>query len=257
MPATKKTEHADFASAIAAAQADMSNAVKDSKNPHFKSNYASLQAVRDIVVPAFNKHGIAVLQPVDGADGFMTGRTLLMWKDQTIEMGNCTLPIAGGRNAAQAIGAAATYLARYQLRGVGGIAVEDDDGESYRGPRPQQRQQTAPRKAPPFDAAIVASHYAPPAAPSKPQQKKPVLQGPPAVDGPNCPKCGSVLKVNINYRAWLKTLSNEERKQQKKKPALRCSDWKKCEYTKWSTDEAQQAIADIASKRAFDDGLDK
>jgi hypothetical protein len=226
MPPQKKTDHADFASAIAAAQADMTNAVKDSKNPHFKSNYASLSAVRDIVVPAFNKHGIAVLQPVDGADGFMTGRTLLMWKDQTLEMGNCTLPIGNSRNAAQAVGSAATYLARYQLRGVGCIAVEDDDGESYKAPQRPQR----------------------------PQQAKPVLQGPPAQDGPNCPKCNSVLKVNINYRAWLKTLSPDERKQAKDKPALCCSNWKNCNFQEWTTDDAQQALQKLAT---FDDGLNE
>ena len=229
MPTQKKTEHADFASAIAAAQADMTNAVKDSKNPHFKSNYASLSAVRDIVVPAFNKHGIAVLQPVDGADGFMTGRTLLMWKDQTLEMGNCTLPIGNSRNAAQAVGSAATYLSRYQLRGVGGIAVADDDGEGYKAPQKQQR-------------------------PQRPQQAKPVLQGPSAQDGPNCPKCNSVLKVNINYRAWLKTLSPDERKQAKDKPALCCSNWKSCDFKEWSTDDAQQALQKLAT---FDDGLNE
>ena len=226
MPAQKKTEHDCFASAIAAAQADMTNAVKDSKNPHFKSNYASLQSVRDIVVPAFNRHGIAVLQPVDGADGFMTGRTLLMWKDQTLEMGNCTLPIGNSRNAAQAVGSAATYLSRYQLRGVGGIAVEDDDGNSYKAP---------PRQAPP-----------------RQQQRKPVLQGPPAQNGPNCPDCNSVLKVNINYRAWLKTLSADERKQAKDKPALCCSNWKNCDYKEWSTDAAQQALQEL---NTFDDGM--
>ena len=229
MPATKKTEHADFASAIAAAQADMSNAVKDSKNPHFKSNYASLQAVRDIVVPAFNKHGIAVLQPVDGADGFMTGRTLLMWKDQTIEVGNCTLPIAGGRNAAQAIGAAATYLSRYQLRGVGGIAVEDDDGESYRGPKPIQK------------------------APVQQRREKP---GPKPEPGPNCPKCGSVLNVDINYRAWWK-LQGHVPVDVKNRPAVWCSNWKKCDFKHWSTDDAQQFLDGLNSSATFDDGLDK
>ena len=232
MPTAKKTEHADFASAIAAAQADMTNAVKDSKNPHFRSNYASLQAVRDIVVPAFNKHGIAVLQPVDGADGFMTGRTLLMWKDQTLEMGNCTLPIAGGRNAAQAIGAAATYLSRYQLRGVGGIAVEDDDGESYRAPKPQHRQQPAPRQQP---------------------AQKTEKPGPKPEKGPNCPKSGSVLNVDINYRAWWKIQENRP-DSVKNRPGLWCSNWKKCDYKKWSTDEAQQAL-DAIKKLTFDDGL--
>ena len=229
MPTQKKTEHADFASAIAAAQADMTNAVKDSKTPHFKSNYSSLSAVRDIVVPAFNKHGIAVLQPVDGADGFMTGRTLLMWKDQTLEMGNCTLPIGNSRNAAQAVGSAATYLARYQLRGVGGIAVEDDDGENYKAPQRPQRQQRP-----------VAA----------PKAEKP---GPKPEKGPNCPKCGSVLNIDTNYRAWFKIQENLP-DSVKNRPGLWCSNWKNCDYKEWSTDDAQQALQKLAT---FDDGLEK
>ena len=230
MPTTKKTEHESFAAAIAAAQADMSNAAKNANNPHFKKDYANLSAVRDVVVPAFNKHGVAILQPIEGQDGFCTVRTLLMWKEQTLETGNCTLSIGNSRNAAQAVGAVVTYLRRYQLASVGGIAQEDDDAQSYQAPKPQQRQQRL-------------------------QERKPVLQGPPAVDGPGCPECGSVLKVNINYRAWLKTLSNEERKQQKQKPALCCSDWKNCDFKAWTTDEAQQAIEAINAQKPFDDGL--
>ena len=226
MSAQKKTNHDCFASAIAAAQADMSNAVKDSKNPHFKSNYASLQSVRDIVVPAFNKHGIAVLQPVDGCDGFMTGRTLLMWKDQTLEMGNCTLPIGNSRNAAQAVGSAATYLARYQLRGVGGIAVEDDDANSYKAPP----RQASPRQAP------------------SQRTEKP---GPKPEKGPNCPDCGSVLNIDLNYRAWFKLQKNLP-DSVKNRPGLWCSNWKKCDYKEWSSDAAQQALQEL---NTFNDGM--
>ncbi len=59
------TEKKDnFAKAFIKAQAEMVNASKDSTNPHFKSKYADLTAVRDACVPFLNKHGIAVLQPV-------------------------------------------------------------------------------------------------------------------------------------------------------------------------------------------------
>lgn len=231
MPPAKKTEHSSFAAAIAAAQLEMCNATKNAKNPHFKTDYADLSAVRDVVVPAFNRHGIAVLQPVDGTDGFCTVRTVLMWTDQTLEVGNCTLPIGNSRNVAQAVGGVATYLRRYQLAAVGGIAQEDDDAQSYQAPKPKPRQQQPQR------------------------QERP---GPQAVDGPPCPNCQSVIKVNINYRAWLKTLSKEERQTKKEKPALRCSDWKNCEYVQWTTDEAQQALATIqqqANGATFDDGL--
>ena len=137
MPPAKKTEHSSFAAAIAAAQLEMCNATKNAKNPHFKTDYADLSAVRDVVVPAFNRHGIAVLQPVDGTDGFCTVRTVLMWTDHTLEVGHCTLPIGNSRKVAQAVGGVATYLRRYQLASVGGIAQEDDDAQGYQAPKPK------------------------------------------------------------------------------------------------------------------------
>ena len=70
-------KHESFAAAIAAAQANMSNAIKNAKNEAFKqggraSGYADLAAVRDVALPAFNAEGIAVLQSVDGGDGWVT-----------------------------------------------------------------------------------------------------------------------------------------------------------------------------------------
>jgi hypothetical protein len=43
-----------IASALVKAQGAMGNAVKDSKNPFFKSNYADLNAVREACLPALN-----------------------------------------------------------------------------------------------------------------------------------------------------------------------------------------------------------
>ena len=48
--------------ALCKAQASMGAAVKDSKNPHYRSSYASLTAVLDAVVPVLNLQGITVLQ---------------------------------------------------------------------------------------------------------------------------------------------------------------------------------------------------
>ena len=69
MPPAKKPVHENAAAAIAAAQANMNNAIKDATNPHFKKQYASLAAVRDVVIPAFSAEGVAVLQPIEGEDG--------------------------------------------------------------------------------------------------------------------------------------------------------------------------------------------
>ena len=54
---TKKT-HETLASALAAAQGEMSNASKNAKNPHFKSTYADLASMRDAVIPVLSAHGL-------------------------------------------------------------------------------------------------------------------------------------------------------------------------------------------------------
>jgi hypothetical protein len=52
--------------ALVAAQAEMPNPPLDGFNPHFKSKFSTLLAVRDTVIPILNKHGIFVSQMFDG-----------------------------------------------------------------------------------------------------------------------------------------------------------------------------------------------
>jgi len=54
----KKSENiCDLAFALAKAQSEMQNPQFDSKNPHFKSSYASLASVRNAVVPVLARNG--------------------------------------------------------------------------------------------------------------------------------------------------------------------------------------------------------
>src|SRR5690348_746087 len=63
---------AKLAAALVKAQAEVQNATKDSKNPHFKSGYASLAAVLDTTKPILEKYGLAVVQMPGFADGCAT-----------------------------------------------------------------------------------------------------------------------------------------------------------------------------------------
>ena len=67
-----------IAKAILLAQQEMSNAVKGSANPFFKSKYADLNAIREVCMPSLNKHGISVLQPVVHIDGKNFVKTILL-----------------------------------------------------------------------------------------------------------------------------------------------------------------------------------
>ena len=138
MPA-KKT-HETLASALAAAQGDMSNASKNAKNPHFKSTYADLASLRDAVIPVLAAHGIACIQLCDGDGQSVSVTTRLLFGAESMDCGRLTIPIGGARNPAQAVGGAITYARRYQLGAVAGVAAEDDDGNSLDGARAPARR---------------------------------------------------------------------------------------------------------------------
>ena len=219
----------------------MDNVLKNKKNPHFKSDYADLSAVRDVVIPALNEQGIACVQHIDGDCGFCTVRTVLHFGAETMEVGNKTVSVSGSRSECQSALSAATYFRRGHLAALGGIAQADDDGESTVG---QQRTETRPQR-----------QRTPPPAPQGPKAK------PGAVP---CPKCQSKTWDNFAYREWMKSNPHA-----KKKAALACDDWKNCKWTIWDRTGATAFLSDaLASDQPaktatdekpalFDDGLSK
>lgn len=143
----------DLAAALVRAQTHMGAAVKDSKNPHFRSSYASLTAVIHAVVPVLNAQGIAVLQmPHIDEEVVQLTTTLLHTSGQMISSTVGT-PM-GKKKDAQAVGSAITYLRRYSLQSIMGLPVEDDDGNaasqrpvSHRTSSPQRPARTVPSTA--------------------------------------------------------------------------------------------------------------
>lgn len=127
---TKSPETSLYA-ALAAAQAEMANASLDGNNPHFKSRYATLASVRDIVIPALSKHGIAVTQVMDISDtGHPVLRTTLWKGDDHIDS---IFPVTCDLSKPQSIGSYITYARRYSLSAiacVGAADHEDDDGNA-------------------------------------------------------------------------------------------------------------------------------
>ncbi len=145
------TEHSNIAKALAAAQAEMGKALKQSNNPHFRSKYADLGNVMDACIPALNKNGIAVVQPfVIGEYGNAVKTVLLHESGESLE---CCVPLLLGKNDMQGLGSAVTYARRYGLMAMAGIAPEDDDGNAAvaSGPAPNVRQE------PKFDAVAAAN----------------------------------------------------------------------------------------------------
>lgn len=130
--------------ALAKAQAEMENAPLNKVNPHFKSKYADLAAIRDAVVPVLAKYGIAVVQPVEvGDDGRAYVVTRLL-KDADVLESRCPI-MAGPQCKPQEFGSAMTYARRYGLASMVGIsAEEDDDANAAQDAKPAKAASKAP-----------------------------------------------------------------------------------------------------------------
>jgi hypothetical protein len=116
----------EIAAAFAKAQSEMQNAVFDSKNPHFGNRFASLAAVRDAVLPALARNGIATFQDILNVEGGISCVTILVHSSgQKMEFGPLIMPFA--KADAQGFGSAATYCKRYHLMAVGCVAGDADD----------------------------------------------------------------------------------------------------------------------------------
>jgi len=124
-----KPSHKGLYSALAAAQAEMGRALKDTNNPHFKSKYADLASVCDACMPALSKHGIAVLQPPFDDETGRYVKTIFV-HGESGETFECRVPLIVAKTDMQGYGSAVTYARRYGLMGMAGIAPEDDDGNA-------------------------------------------------------------------------------------------------------------------------------
>jgi hypothetical protein len=114
--------------ALAKAQGEVENASKSSSNPHFKSKYADLAEVLNTVRPTFAKNGLGILQSTE-FDGAMVSVTTTI-THQSGGFVTSTASCVPSKTDGQGIGSATTYLRRYSLAAMSGIAQEDDDGQA-------------------------------------------------------------------------------------------------------------------------------
>lgn len=126
-----------LATALSAAQGEMEHASKDRTNPAFKSRYADLASVLDACREPLSRHGIAIMQApsVDGPT--VSVETRLVHKSGQWVSTTIAAQVPDGKPTT--IGSAVTYLRRYGLAAMAGVApADDDDGtQSSRAPRPE------------------------------------------------------------------------------------------------------------------------
>jgi len=161
----------ELAAALSKAQGAMDGAKKTASNPFFKSKYADLASVKDAIREPFATYGLSVVQvPQTRFEGapeayewtargsgevrhgvrvftVVTVLTRLLhtsgqWIEESV---SAMLP----NGDPQSVGSAISYLRRYALQSVAGIASEDDDAESVTSPsrRPPILPPPAPAKA--------------------------------------------------------------------------------------------------------------
>lgn len=139
----KSESIAALAKAIALSQLHVENALKSSTNPHFKSKYADLAEILNTVRPVFSANCIAIVQTPTFESGVASVETMLCHESGEFISSVCSSPVS--KQDAQGIGSAITYLRRYSLAAMCGIAQEDDDGQ-HAVQDPQTQRQAPSRK---------------------------------------------------------------------------------------------------------------
>ena len=115
-------------------QQDPPELLKNSKNPHFKNRYISLDAVLEAILPRLHEKGILLLQPVIQIDGAPALRTSLVHVESG-EAYTAEMLLVLDRESPQGQGSAITYARRYSILTLLGLnADEDDDAEATRRP---------------------------------------------------------------------------------------------------------------------------
>jgi len=141
----------DLAAALARAQATMPAAPKGGRNPHLGNRYTTLDDLVATVRVPLATNGLSFAQLLD--DGPSLTTILMHISGQWIAS---TTPIDAmepgkGTNAMQAYGSTLTYLRRYALAALLGVASDDDDdgtSSQHGAKNATKRQEQAPTPEP-------------------------------------------------------------------------------------------------------------
>ena len=137
-------QHKNVFCAIAAAQLEFGAVTKGSTNPAFKSKYADLSDIANVVIPVLARHGVCVIQYFAGENlGAM--RTEFVHGESETRVA-CDVPLIVDKQNMQGMKSATTYAKRIGLESLSGVAPEDDDGNAAAASpaqRPVERQAPA------------------------------------------------------------------------------------------------------------------
>lgn len=117
---------AQIAEALSKAQGQIDDATKTGINPHFRSKYADLAAVRSVIREPLAVNDIAIVQLPRTLEGSVEVETMLVHKSGEFIAETLRLPV--GKWDAHGIGSGISYARRYGLLSILSLAAADDDG---------------------------------------------------------------------------------------------------------------------------------
>lgn len=110
-------------------QGEIRGVKRDSKNPHFKNSYASLEAVTDTIRPHMQECGLMWFQsPGLIVDGSIEVTTEIIHAE-TGQSKSFVMQMPLGKRDPQGAGSSLTYAMRYSLMAALGLPPTDDDAE--------------------------------------------------------------------------------------------------------------------------------
>lgn len=127
----------ELMTALSKAQGTIKPALKNKKNPHFKSLYADLDSIWEACRDSLSQNGLAVVQTMlSNEHGMVLVTTLGHSSGQWMRS---EMPIIVQKQDPQGIGSALTYYRRYTLACMVGVAPgEDLDAEEKSHSEPEQ-----------------------------------------------------------------------------------------------------------------------
>lgn len=130
---------ANLAAALVSAQAEFTVVVKDANNPFFRSNYATLKAIVEMLRAPLAKHGLSYVQGIDIVEGEKVMATTIIHKSGEWLVSFSpfyTNPSVDKDKDGKIVreyvkpqdgGSGVTYSKRYGLQAAFGVVVADDD----------------------------------------------------------------------------------------------------------------------------------
>ena len=113
---------------------------KNAKNPHFKNNYADINALIEEVEPILLENRLLLLQPIE--DGYVYSRIVDI---DTSEICESCMKLPEIQDP-QKIGSAVTYYRRYTLQSLLSLQAVDDDANLSSEAVKSQKQGLSPER---------------------------------------------------------------------------------------------------------------